>query len=663
MPAAAAILWGHALAALIFGGLALSRLRALNDVRPLYVVALTLTALWALAVAGIGPRDVSVALVEPVRDLAWLGAMYAVLKRDRKPGLALTATYAGVGAVCVATLAAALVPADAAAQTVRLLQMMTAVAALVLAHNLAAAAPADRGGLRLGMLALAAMWTGDLLVSATAFAATAWPFGLVAMRGFMMVLVGATLAVAGHRNGEWMLRPSRSMTVGSLSLAAVALYVVATVLATGLFANFGGHYSRLLQTAFVAGATATLIGLVASPWLRAWAKVKIAKHLFDHRYDYRREWLRFTATLGRPDADAAPIEQRVVKALADLTDSPGGLLLVATDAGLEPAAGWNWTTTGPLPPSLAEHLAATDRILDLDGLRAAVDAEAALVPMWLAERADAWALVPLIHLGRLTGAVVLARPPVPRALDWEDFDLLRVAGRQVASYLAEGRAAGALAEAQRFEEFNRRFAFIIHDVKNLVSQLTLVARNAERHADNPEFRADMIATLQDSCGRMSALLQRLSQHSGTRADPPRPTDLRPLIERVVRRGLHPVTVTGGGAALVDPARFEQVLSHLVQNAIEASDANASVAVTVEAVADRVTVAVVDRGCGMTAAFIRDELFRPFASSKDGGFGIGAFEVRQLADAMGGTIAVDSQPGEGTRFAVTFPAAALLEQAA
>ena len=54
----------------------------------------------------------------------------------------------------------------------------------------------------------------------------------------------------------------------------------------------------------------------------------------------------------------------------------------------------------------------------------------------------------------------------------------------------------ALANAQRFEEFNRRFAFILHDIKNLVSQLSLLARNAERHADNPEFRADMVATLQ-----------------------------------------------------------------------------------------------------------------------------------------------------------------------
>ncbi|WP_204279985.1 hypothetical protein, partial [Raoultella ornithinolytica] len=91
---------------------------------------------------------------------------------------------------------------------------------------------------------------------------------------------------------------------------------------------------------------------------------------------------------------------------------------------------------------------------------------------------EAWVIVPLPHLAELAGAILLARPPLDRALDWEDFDLLKVAGRQVASYLAEARAQDALAEAQRFDEFNRRFAFILHDIKNLVSQLTLTARNS-----------------------------------------------------------------------------------------------------------------------------------------------------------------------------------------
>ena len=97
-----------------------------------------------------------------------------------------------------------------------------------------------------------------------------------------------------------------------------------------------------------------------------------------------------------------------------------------------------------------------------------------------------------------------------RALDWEDLDVLRIAGQQAASYLAESQSQAALSEAKRFDEFNRRFAFIMHDIKNLASQLNLLASNAERHADKPAFRADMVETLKISSGRLSDLLVRLS---------------------------------------------------------------------------------------------------------------------------------------------------------
>src|SRR5205823_3993400 len=139
--------------------------------------------------------------------------------------------------------------------------------------------------------------------------------------------------------------------------------------------------------------------------------------------------------------------------------------------------------------------------------------KAVAVPVWMLAERGIWAGIPLLHHQRLTGVVLLGAPEYRRALDWEDFDLLRTAGKQAASSLAEALGQEALADAQRFEEFNRRFAFIVHDVKNLVSQLSLLSRNAERHADNPEFRADMIATLKGSVGKMNELLARLAPHS------------------------------------------------------------------------------------------------------------------------------------------------------
>lgn len=333
-------------------------------------------------------------------------------------------------------------------------------------------------------------------------------------------------------------------------------------------------------------------------------------------------------------------------------------------AGLGPGASWNWDR-GLFPATsdaaLADHLATTTRIIELDGVRDDPSRpDAAPVPRWMLDMADAWVLVPLPHLGSLAGAILLARPPLDRALDWEDFDLLKVTGRQVASYLAEARAQEALADAQRFDEFNRRFAFILHDIKNLVSQLTLTARNAERHADKPEFRADMVATLKDSADRMNALLARLSQHHRGRSEAPHAIEVQAVVHRAAtsRARQHPVHVSGVSSAIAhaDPAGLEQLLNHLVQNAIEASAADAPVTILVGADGLNVTIDVTDQGCGMSPAFVRDKLFKPFVSSKPGGFGIGAFEARQIAAAMGGRIEVTSREGQGTCFRVVLKAA-------
>lgn len=662
------ILWGHALAALLFAVLALSQLRdgAVSVPRAAFVAALGVTALWALAVAGIGSEDLTTRVAESLRNIAWLAFMMALLQRDASAGRdrAVTMIYGVVVLVALAGIVLSVIQASVSADLVRgfaavriLLRMMVALGALVLVHHLySVAAPGARGGIRLAVAALAIMWTTDLVLYTTAYLSGGGSQDLIATRGPIMVAIVPLLAIAVHRNGDWTLKLSRTVTWQSLSLVALMAYAIVTVLAISAIDSFGGSYARLAQTAFVFGSAAALLTLLSSPTIKAWLRVMVAKHLFNHRYDYRAEWSRFTDTLGAPGEGAAPLEERIVKAVADVTDSAAGLLLVADDGVFGLGATWNWLGTVPVAiagETLTQVMAGNSRIIELDAVRTgdAPPAELAAVPQWMLDEPSAWAIVPLVHLNHLIGAILLARPPIDRSLDWEDFDLLRIAGRQVASYLAEARAHEALADARRFDEFNRRFAFIMHDVKNLVSQLTLVARNAERHADNPDFRADMIATLKDSVGRMNDLLARLSQHNSARVEEPVAVELMPIVERVTRRrgASHPIAVTGllDAVAVADPARLEQALGHLIQNAIEASAPGEPVGVVV----GRATIEVIDAGPGMSASFIRDRLFRPFASTKSGGFGIGAFEARQVIVAMGGKLELVSREGEGTRFTI------------
>lgn len=671
------ILWTHALAALLFGALALWQVSRAATALPrlAFLIALTTTSLWALAIAGIGADDIVSRVAQSVRNLAWLAFMVALVRRDRRvpAAAAVTAVYVIAVLMIVAGIAVALVAnafaerpeAAGIAQVGMLLRMLVAVTALVLVNHLySAVRPDARGGIRLAVFALAGMWMLDLGVYTLGYLDAVPTSLLVLLRGTAMIAVAPLFGLAAHRNGDWTLNLSRTVTYQSLSLVGVMAYLLMMAIATSGLGAIGGVNARLWQTAFVFGSTTALVTIFSSPWLRGWLKVKLAKHLFSHRYDYRAEWQRFTDTLGKPNDGGAPLEERIVKAVAELTDSPSGMLLVPDGNALGPGACWHWeghpVATQGVDAALVRHLEATGRIVELDAVRAgtAEAAELAGVPVWMADFGDGWVLAPLVHFGKLVGAVLLTRPPVDRRPDWEDLDLLRIAGRQAASYLAEARAHDALSDAQRFDEFNRRFAFIMHDIKNLVSQLSLVARNAERHADNPDFRADMVATLKDSAARMNDLLARLSQHHSPRPEAVETMEVVPLIERVaaLRRSQHPVVTGGMRDALInaDPVRVEQLLNHLVQNAIDASPPAEPVSVMVHHSNGDVAIDIVDHGSGMSPGFVRDKLFKPFVSSKSGGFGLGAFEARQLAEAMGGRVDVFSREGEGTRMRVTLP---------
>ncbi|MDB5689038.1 MAG: multi-sensor signal transduction histidine kinase [Sphingomonas bacterium] len=672
-------LWSHGTAAILFVLLALWQMASGRGgvQRRLLALAFGLTALWAAVVAWGGGEALAARFAECGRNIGWLGVMLALLTRGgegdrRRP--ATLALYAVLMSVIVAQAAVEVAPGDYAEVpaymlAALMLRMTVAIGALVLVHNLyTAAAPDARWGIRLPMLCLAAMWAYDLNIFTVAYLGHSWPTELVAVRGVVMTLLVPLFAMAGWRNLKWKMRVSRAVAFQSLSLVAIGGYLIFMVIAAQAVQMLGGGSVGLAQITVVAGLTAAAIALLPSVRLRAWLRVKIAKHFFQHRYDYRVEWMRFTETLGVPGEDAAPLDVRVVQAIADITESPGGLLLLpADDGGLSTGSRWNWATLNA-PAVAAGHAfaqacAETGRIVELDSLRrdpAGNREEAAVLPDWLLAEASAWVAVPLVHIDRLVGVVVLERPVLNRVLDWEDFDLLRIAGRQVASYLAEARGQEALSEARRFDEFNRRFAFVVHDIKNLVSQLSLVSRNAQRHADNPEFRADMIATLQDSVSKMNELLARLSQHHKGKAEEPRPVALRALAEDVAaaRPATSKVQVVGRQdiVARADPARLVQALGHLVQNAVDASPRGTPVQLRVVERNGEAAIEVIDQGVGMSPDFVRTRLFKPFASTKEGGFGVGAFEARSIVAGMGGRLEVESREGAGTRFAIVLPIA-------
>ncbi|MEA3014075.1 MAG: hypothetical protein QOD42_2620 [Sphingomonadales bacterium] len=672
-------LWGHLIAAALYGALAMFQLRRWNGDprnRPL-LAAFASMAVWTIFLAMLGSYNLLAQLAESARNLAFLAFMYGLMTSagDAHGKRALKGVFAAVaGVIGLQIVIGGVMPQfgqaplvlEALASASQIIGLTIAAGALILVHNIyGLAAPDSRSALRFPMLALTIMWAIDLHLYTVDYFMRTPAAELFALRGLLLAGLVPLFAL-GLRNASWRIHISRVATFQSLSVIAILAYIIAMMLAARAIEIVGGDWARIGQVGIVAAMTLAVLLLLPSAKLRAWLRVTLTKHLFEHRYDYRQEWLRFTDTVGRTGAEGAALEERVVKALADIGGAPAGLLLLVDEhRRLAPAGRWNWSA--PLPESgdgaeeLVRYIEQGAFVVDFAAVRDGwlVERETRIaVPHWLGGLADAWAGIPLIHEGRLAGLVILEHPPIRRRLDWEDFDLFRTAGIQAASYIAEARGQQALADAQRFDEFNRRFAFIMHDIKNLVSQLSLVARNAERHADNPEFRADMIATLQSSVKKMNDLLARLSPGAARGADPPRAVEVQPILETVAaaRRRAHPVRAFGesGLVAMADAPALEQALSHLVQNAIDASDPRDPVVVRAFESGGDVAVEVIDRGAGMSAEFIRTRLFQPFASTKEQGFGIGAYEARALIAAMGGRLEVESRLGEGTRFTLFLP---------
>ncbi len=676
--------WGAMLSGGGFFALAvwvLQPLRAATSHRQVLALALFVTSVWLGLSALFGASSNEAVMLENIRNAVWLGFMYVLLRQagthDRSHGLLLI--YATVGLVALLTAILdfsvqhqliVIARPDLVGASRLILQMIMVIGSLVLVHNLyTVAAPDSRSFIAPYMAALAAMWGYDLNLYTITYLAGEPARALIELRPLLSMLLIPVFATSLLKRGQGRIRLSRTVTFQTLSLMAIGAYLITMVLIAAALRIAGGNYGDIAQKAFLAIAFGAALVLLPSARFRSLMRVQVNKHFFQHRYDYRNEWMRFTQTIGKPGLDSDPFHARVIKAVADITESPGGLLLLPDDSGsLVVESRWNaqGIDVPPIAAGLRTYLYLQDtaRIIDFDGLRkqGEGDSEHALMPQWMMEDPRVWVGVPLLHFDRLAGLVLLERPPIDRTLDWEDLDLLRIVGRQVASYLAEAQGQEALSEARRFEEFNRRFAFIIHDVKNLVSQLSLVARNAERHADNPEFRADMIETLQFSVGRMNDLLARLSQHNKGRLEDPHPVALKDIIDEVSRtkRASHPIIV-GADAnviALADPNRVEQILIHLVQNAIDASPPTEPIQIILRTEGGEALIEVMDRGSGMSPDFIRNKLFKPFLSTKEGGFGIGVYEARSLAQAMGGRLAVESREGEGSLFRLILPLANL-----
>jgi putative PEP-CTERM system histidine kinase len=624
------------------------------------------TALWGVLVVAIldletGPVPLLVYAADALRALLWTACLLRALP---DAGWQSTRRVLTAGSALLAVFSATLPPLLGSTYGPLVLLGASVVGCLAIEQVFRNSTPEQQRVLKPFLATIAAVFGYDLFVFSDAVLVTEIDANLWAGRGLVAALAVPFLLMSAKRHPDWTrtLFISRHVVFYSTTLSGVGLYFIAMAFAGVLIRQNGGAWGGLVQFAFLVAALAVLALVLTSTRFRQSVRMFITKHFYRNQFEYRDEWLRLIRTLSAEGRDL-PIEQRGIKALADIADSPGGQLWLDKGTGCyEPFAAWR----AEFPSGEYAANSAFVRFLKEQGWvidsaeherdperygHAFRDQPSELIPDSI--------VVPLFHQNELLGFTRLVRPEKHRALNYEDHDLLKTAGRQVAAFLAHDLAMEQLAETRQFEAYNKLSAFVMHDLKNLLSQQALLVENAKKHQHRPEFVADVVKTVDNGVQRMRRLLRQLERDS-TGAQEQR-IEINALVEETVAahsKGAATRASFNRGRPLwvhAQSDRLASVIGHVIANAHEATKAGGSVDVEVMEREGKAVIEVRDTGEGMSEEFIRRRLFKPFDTTKgSSGMGIGVYQAREVLRSLGGDIAVKSVLGGGTTVTIYLP---------
>ncbi|PXX91998.1 PEP-CTERM system histidine kinase PrsK [Marinobacter vulgaris] len=464
---------------------------------------------------------------------------------------------------------------------------------------------------------------------------------------------------------DFQLSRSAVFHAGTLLLAGA--YLLFLALGGYYVKTLGGDWGEALQVLFLTVALVFLTTLLTSRRVRARLMVFIGQNFFDYKYDYREEWLKMTREMADL-SDNPPLPERVIRILTSLVESNAGALWIREDRGdfmLKTAVNLVAPkyTTIDANSELVRFFGEREWIIDLHEYESdPVSYNLLEIPDSISKIPDGWLVIPLYLGNELYGIAMIGNPYARVELNWENFDLIKVVARQTCNLLAQADAQNRLSRAMQFEAVSKASAFMVHDLKTLIAQLSLLVKNAPRHRGNPAFIDDMINTTDHAVRKMSNLVDHIRRP----ADETLVTEVVELGEVVTNLAEHysrrqPVPKVAGDTGKIyikaDREQLCSILGHLIQNAQDATPPDGEVTLTLKTAKGNVVLFIQDTGSGMTEDFIHGQLFKPFESTKGlTGMGIGAYQAREYVRNVGGNIDVTSEPNLGSCFSIRFPLA-------
>ena len=486
------------------------------------------------------------------------------------------------------------------------------------------------------------------------------------------------LALARQRLSDMSVPVARPVIYySSVSLTLAGAFLLTMAVLSKVLPVLSPEWKRSVSLAFYALVGGGGLILIFSPRANRIVKRFVDRNFYANRYDYRREWERVSRGIA-PTGRLEDIGRQIETLLRNVFDTERIAIYLRDDV----VGGFH--LVHPAPGSPLHAVAATVRadnpiVAEIERARAPlifrdISQDLELIPVVaenrpLVQAMDAAVCAPL-HTGEeMVGLLWLSEKRTDDDYSFEDAEFLGAMSRQLAAALWFARLGEQLAETRQLESLHRLSTFVLHDIKNQVSGLSLVVENARRHLTDPDFQRDAMQVVERTVQNLRQLMSHVAGVARPTVVRPDEVEVRKIVDdAMTQSGLAEGDNSGvrvrvrcrDGMVVVDHGLIVRVLINLLTNAREAVQGTGEIEIGAAAEPGdrnggrRLTLSVRDSGAGMTEEFLRQSLFRPFATTKASGLGIGLMQSKAIVEAHGGTIRVESRPGRGTRFEVSLP---------
>ena len=530
-----------------------------------------------------------------------------------------------------------------------------------------AASGIDRWNLKYPLIGVA-LWSGSILaihVNALVNGGVDRSFLYLGEVGLLLMDAFFLYAYLIQRPPEVALALSRSTINRSLLLLLGGVGLALLGGMADVLGVLGPLWSRLAFSLTLLLGAGAFVVVFSSARLRRELEEFLGGHFYSSRYDYRQAWMTLTRSLseaGRPEELLPVLMEQTREVTLAQTLTYGVLEEGSQVLTLRETLGWSAPRDRrriDLSPSLLSSL--SDGLPRLDSR----EADPALVPLF--ETLNATWILPLVFGKRPIGLLGLGMKSRPVSV-LEDRLFLQALSVQWTSLLVGASASREAAERREVELLSGLRAFTFHDLKNAGAGLRLLVHNAKRNLEDPEFREELLFSLDSISKQMDSSMEQLLSpyhHDYARLEDFSPGERVREVVRALGWESTPslaLTVLPAPEVLVrgNPRAFDTTLRNLLLNAREILEGQTGregpgeIRVAVREEGEAVSVAVSDNGPGMSREFIETRLFRPFQTTKKKGTGLGLFSCRLLLEQSGGRIGVASREGEGSEFWITCP---------